>query len=282
MSESLIIRTLCFPLLAVVGFFLTFNNCSCKTHELGYLFHNLPVHTCTPGSGEVDNTAFKPNGHPTSSHPCHCYPSLDRGRQYIRGRIPAFSLLTFTTQHDDEAGKIGYIPLGWSGPGSMIQRNSDQIKGTNKSTLIGHSLVSLMQHDLNGLGTIPVWLHSLFGMIWIRSNDLRSLGSNQRIQWIHSGSFVFFDVPWSKWFWHHSIFAAFPWRDPNDQWSRILGSWWINKRTVNPSTLGHSVSFMRNDPGGLGPSILIRIIPEERTFRVPHVGCHAWGREGPS
>lgn len=115
MSESLIIKTLCFPLFAVVGFFLTFNNCSCKTHELGYLFHNLPVHTCTPGSGEVDNTAFKPNGHPTSSHPCHCYPSLDRGRQYIRGRIPAFSLLTFTTQHDDEAGKIARLRVHSSG-----------------------------------------------------------------------------------------------------------------------------------------------------------------------
>lgn len=100
LCQSLNIRTLCFPLFAVVV--LTCNNCSCKAHELGSLFHDVPVHTCTLGLGEVDNTAFKPSGHPTSNHPWHCYSSLDRGRQYIRGTIPAFSLLTFTTQHDDD------------------------------------------------------------------------------------------------------------------------------------------------------------------------------------
>ena len=156
----------------------------------------------------------------------------------------------------------------------MIQRNSDQIKRTNKSTLTGHSLVSLMNHDPNGLRTIPFWLHSL-GMIWIRINELRSLGSNRRIQWIHSGSFIFFGEPCSKWSQHYSFFAAFSWHDLNQaQWDPgSLGPWWI-KRTVNLSTLRHSVSMMRHDPSGLGPwsSILIKIIPEERAFRVPHVG----------
>ena len=47
----------------------------------------------------------------------------------------------------------------------MIQDRLDQVKGTNESTLIGNSLVSLMHHD-PGLVTILFWLHSL-GMIRI-------------------------------------------------------------------------------------------------------------------
>ena len=90
------------------------------------------------------------------------------------------------------------IPLGCSGSGSMIRDRLNQVNGTNESTLIGNSLVSLMHNDASSLVTIPFWLQSL-GMIWIRISDPRSLGSNQRNQWIHSGSFGVCNAPWIKW-----------------------------------------------------------------------------------
>jgi len=106
----------------------------------------------------------------------------------------------------------GRTPPGRSGSWSAIPDRLDQVKGINKCTLIRLSLVSLMHHDPSGLRTIPFWLHSL-GMIRIRINDPRSLGSNQRNQWIHSGPFGYFDAPWSKWSWDCSRLVAFPWND---------------------------------------------------------------------
>jgi len=202
-----------------------YSNCICRTP-----FMSLPVPTCTSGLQDLDNFAFKVSGQQTSTHPWHCYSSLAGGCPYIRGWTPAFSSLTLTTQHDDDPVRTrassfdwGCIALGWSGSGSMIQDRLDQVKGTNESTLIGNSLVSLMHHDPSGLVTILFWLHSL-GMIRIRINDPRSLESNQRNQWIHSGPFGFFDTPWSKWyktnpFWFYSLEVN--WARMND-----LGPWW--------------------------------------------------------
>jgi len=53
----------------------------------------------------------------------------------------------------------------------MIQDRLDRIKVTTES---GYS-VTLTHHDPSGLGTVPVWLHSL-GMIWATSNEPGSLG----------------------------------------------------------------------------------------------------------
>ena len=100
----------------------------------------------------------------------------------------------------------GCIPLGWSGSRSAIPDRLDQVRGTNEPTLIGHSLVPLVRHNPSGLGTIPIWLHSL-GMIWIRITDPRLLGSSPRNQWIHTdlacamikvalGLFYFGCIPW--------------------------------------------------------------------------------------
>jgi len=161
-SQSLTIRTPCFPLFAVV-FSSPYSNCICRTP-----FMSLPVPTCTPGLREEDNFAFKLIGQQTSTHPWHCYSSLAGGCPYIRWWPPAFSSLTLTTQHDDDPVRTrvasfdwGCIALGWSRSRSMIEDRLDQVKDTNESTLIGNSLGSWMHHDPSGLVPILFWLHSL-------------------------------------------------------------------------------------------------------------------------